>query len=228
MEGSQIGRLARTLGAIVGRRTLVRRSVALGAAGLGDALLAPAANARNLCRRNGRRCQKEGKRCQTKHCLEAPFTIEARWSNTETDHDTYLFVPKRKGSSDPSPYIDYTCHPTGSSCENNVYPFACVSHDASGPGHEITTVRKLLTGTYEYWIELDRPTPAGDLTVLLRNAGGKVIDRWTSPANPSATIERGWHVFDIDGARHSITPIDRLANTSPEERHNPSTFVCPA
>ena len=59
-----------------------------------------------LCLSNGSHCEKAGKKCKAKHCLATPFTIEARWSNPASDHDTYLFVPHDLGSDVPSPYID--------------------------------------------------------------------------------------------------------------------------
>ncbi|MGH2618768.1 MAG: hypothetical protein ACRDJC_26365 [Thermomicrobiales bacterium] len=182
------------------------------------------------CRTNGSRCKKKSANCKAQFCLKTPFTIEARWSNPDTDHDTFLFVPAEVGSLDPSPYIDFQCRPDNSDCETNVYPFACVSDDAVGPGDEITTIRKVLPGTYEYWVELSSSAPAADLTVLLRNANGTVLRGWTSPANPAPPFaDRGWHVFDIDGAKHSFTSIDqlRIDGFLPEVAHGPATFVCP-
>ena len=70
-----------------------------------------------------------------------PLTIEAVWAS-DRDHDTYLFIPNEAGSTLPAPWINYYCFPENSGCEDNVYPFACVSQDATGPGDEITTVRR--------------------------------------------------------------------------------------
>lgn len=179
----------------------------------------------DLCLNDGSRCKKESKQCSANFCLKTPFTIEARWSNPDTDHDTYLFLPNAPGAALPSPYLDYSC---GSSSTNagTVYPFAFVSQDATGPGDEVTTVKKLLTGTYEYWIELAESAPPRELTVTLRNANGKAIRSWLSPANPSVQV--GWKVFNIEGDSRRITSIDLLINSDlADGAYAPNTDVCP-
>jgi hypothetical protein len=211
--------------------TWTRRRFGLAASGFTVAALlgfAEDAEAKRLCRKNGSKCKKKGKRCQAKFCLTTPFTIEARWSNANSDHDTFVFVPKKEGSNDPSPVINHVCNPAVSDCEDEVYPFICVSKDATGPGDEVTTVRRLLAGRYEYWIELDESSPRGDLEVILRNASGRFIRSWSSPANPAVQKEFGWHVFDIDGATRSITAVDGFGDDEwPWTGHNPFTSVCP-
>src|SRR5689334_13403882 len=63
----------------------------------------------------------------------------------------------------PSRHAPELGHAAGSGGkEDDAYPFTCVSQDASGPSDEITTVRRLIEGNDEYWIELDDPSPAGD------------------------------------------------------------------
>jgi hypothetical protein len=235
MDPSRFDRLFRTLGTATGRRTLLQSAAALSAAVVSGTVLPDAAAAKRLCRKNGSKCKKKGKKCKAKFCLRAPllqtpFTIEARWSNTETDHDTFLFVPDEEGTNKASPFIRFNCNPGNSDCENDVYPFACVGFDATGPGDEITTVHRLLDGTYEYWIELDHPSPPADLEVILRNGNGSVVRSWSSPENANSQHDVGWHVFDltIAGARHSITSVDELTdNTLPVGAHNPNTDVCP-
>jgi hypothetical protein len=197
----------------------------LAASLLGLVRTEPAA-AKLLCTPTGKKCNKQSARCKASNCLQAPFSIEAVWTNGDSDHDTHLFVPNAVGSTAPAPFVDQGCNPGHSNCETGVYPFACVNQDAFGPGDEITTIRKLLKGTYEYWMEL-APAPAGDLTIILRNKGGKKIRSWTSPANPNAT-DIGWHVFDIDGNTGSITSINQTMGTYlPAGAHDPSTDVCP-
>ncbi len=178
----------------------------------------------DLCLNDGSRCTKESKNCSATFCLKTPFTIEARWSNPDTDHDTNVFVPNAPGAALSSPYIDYN---SGSSCTNSgtVYPFAFVSQDATSPGDEVTTVKRLLAGAYEYWIELAESSPPRELTVTLRNANGKVVRSWLSPANPSVQV--GWHVFDIEGASKRITSIDLVIDSDlADGAHAPNTDVC--
>jgi hypothetical protein len=178
-----------------------------------------------LCLSNGSHCKKAGKKCKAKNCLATPFTIEARWSNAASDHDTYLFVPNDIGRDLPSPYIDANCQSdTGEALR---YPFAFVSQEAEGPGDEVTTIAFLLDGTYEYWIKLEESTAAGDLTVILRNASGRVLRIWSSPEN-AVPDDRGWHVFNIQGQTKSITSIDDVINGKPPGSvHDPYTDVCP-
>lgn len=214
--------------------TWTRRRFGLAAGGFTVAALlglaeAEDAAAKTLCRKNGVKCKKKSKKCQPKFCLRAPFTIEARWSNDLSDHDTYLFVPGEAGSNDPSPWIAVDCRPSTSHCEDAVHPFTCVNQDAQGPGNEITTVRRLLAGAYEYWIELDFPSPTGDVEVILRNANGRVMGSWSSPKN---VLDKriGWHVFDltIAGATRSITAVDEVtASALPFSAHSPATNACP-
>jgi hypothetical protein len=231
MDASRLDRIARRLGYLntaTARRPLVQGAAALGAALAGASIWSEEAAAKKtLCRKNGSKCKKKSKKCKAKHCLTAPFTIEASWTNVNSDHDTYLFVPNEAGATLPSPLIVYTCNPAMSDCEDDVYPFTCVSQDAAGPGDEVTTVRKLIAGTYEYWIELQNPSPAGDLTVTLRKATGKVVRSWSSPENGD-DLERGWHVFSINGSKRSITSVNLLIDAElPGGAHDPNTNVCP-
>jgi hypothetical protein len=201
----------------------------------------------NCCRANGSPCTKKSNRCTRSLCQRsstaalthtpdgggggAPLTIEAVWTE-DRDHDTFLFVPNEAGSTVPSPWIDYSCNPADSGCEDNVYPFACVSQDATGPGNEITTVRTLLAGTYEYWIEVDFESPAGDITVNLKNIGGTVVRSWRSPPNPDRDLDgtsaqMGWHVFNFEGGTGAVTSVNETIDGHPVRAHNPSTEVCP-
>ncbi|MGH2616737.1 MAG: hypothetical protein ACRDJC_16000 [Thermomicrobiales bacterium] len=229
MAAQHLDRLTRyidSFAAFTPRRTLLHGASALAAA-LGAAALSPGeVEARIRCRKSGSRCKKKSKRCRARNCLKTPFTIEARWTNPETDHDTYLFVPNDVGAHEPSPYIEFRC----SSEDTNggaLYPFAFVSGDAQGPGDEITTVAQLLAGTYEYWILLYPQSPDGDLTIDLRNATGRIMRSWISPPNLSLdTI--GWHIFDIDGSTRDITSIDALIDdTLPNGAHDPNRDACP-
>lgn len=221
MNHIRFDRLVRALGSASSRRTLIRGAAALGPAVVGGAVLSDGAMAKTLCRKNGTKCKKNGKKCRAKFCLTTLFTIEARW-NSGKDHDVVLFVPRKAGSNDPSPYIDYGCGPSTTDCGDDVYPFACVT------GNEITTVRRLLGGKYEYWIELLYSTPPADVEVILRNATGRVMRSWSSPANPNPGAELGWHVFDIDGSSRSITSVDVLIDSDlPNGAHSPNTNVCP-
>jgi hypothetical protein len=233
MENSRFDLLARRLttrfrGVSTGRRSVLQGAVGVAAATFGRLALHDEAAAKTLCRRNGTRCKKKGKRCRAEYCLKTPFTIEAHWSNPNTDHDTFLFVPNQAGSNLPAPWISVSCNLFNSDCEDDVYPFTCVGQDAQGPGNEITTIRQLLPGTYEYWIGLPDGAPLADLAVQLRNANGRLMRTWISPANPSATDGRGWHVFDIDGANRSITSVDKsFFGDLPLSAHIPYTNVCP-
>ncbi len=180
----------------------------------------------DLCTSNGSRCKKKSGACQARFCLQAPFTIAARWNNASTDHDTYLFVPNDAGAALPFPFIHHQC---GSDDTNagGVYPFAFVSQDATGPGDEVTTVKQLLNGRYEYWIELAASAPAGDLVVEVRNKDGRVVRSWISPENTSSDF--GWHVFDIQGSTRSVISIDAPGlpiGSMHRAAHDPASYVC--
>ena len=181
----------------------------------------------SLCKRNGAKCTTSGKNCKKRFCLNAPFTIEANWTKT-ADHDTYLFVPAENETTGPSPFIHHACTPDTSKCEEE-YPFACVNKDEQQSGSEITTIHQLLPGTYEYWVELATTTPAGELTIVLKDNDGRVVRQWTNPANDSATIDVGWHVFDVNGNNGRVTSIDELNEPGylPDAAHDPNTNVCP-
>jgi len=194
--------------------------------GLGQTKNVAAGRAR--CTPVGKACRRRSANCQADNCLQTPFTIVANWANQSLDHDTYLFIPTANGSTDPVPYISYACNPADSGCEQDVYPFTCVSGDATGPGPETTTVRKLLNGRDEYWVELYAPATPGDLSITLGNKGGAKVrsgrGRGTLDGNQGA-----WHVFAIDGKTGGITSVDRKLNaTLADGNHNPNTDICPA
>jgi hypothetical protein len=172
-----------------------------------------------LCTSLGEPCSIPGRQCQERFCLQAPFTIAAIWQS-QNNHDTWLFVPPRDGETRPSPQIDYDCNQTNSPCAQ-AYPFACVNDDAKGPGDEVTTIYELLPGTYEYWIASD-PAPAGELTVILTDRGGRVVRSWTNLAVASRP-EGSWHVFDLDGETGRVRSVDAPPGRFPD----PVTNVCP-
>jgi hypothetical protein len=152
----------------------------------------------------------------------------AAWTTT-SDHDTYVFVPQDvTGPFVESPYIDFDCNDSDDACEEE-YPFVCVDEDEQDAGDEIATFYALLQGTYEYWIELDDPTPAGEVTVNLVNSAGNVIRSWSSPEVPNNPNQVGWHVFDIDGSTGIVTSVDvvDLSGDMPNVAHSPNTDVCP-
>jgi hypothetical protein len=133
-------------------------------------------------------------------------------------------VPKQNPRTGPGPYLNFACNDTNPKC-GSAYPFACINGDDVGPGEGITTVHKLLAGRYEFWIQVRDDTPAGEIEITLRDTGGRVVETWTNP--DVSGDERGWHVFDIDGKRGSITTIDALADqTLPRAARDPYTFVC--
>jgi hypothetical protein len=222
----QLTRQFRNVASVIPRRRFLQGASALGMVLGSTIVLSGETAAKMRCRKNGNRCKKRTKKCKTRYCLRTPFTVEARWSNVETDHDTYLFVPNDAGADLPFPYIKFRCSSQDTD-DGTLYPFAFVSGDAQGPGDEITTIRQLLPGTYEYWILLYAPSPAGDLTVNLRNANGREMRSWTSPANSSLETV-GWHVFDLDGATRNIASVNETIDDSlPFGAHDPNTDVCP-
>jgi hypothetical protein len=211
--------------------TLLGSAVAIaGVAGVGS----PGADAKKqkkkkkkkckgCCRGDGSPCTKKSSKCKAEFCLNAPFTIEANWV-VDADHDAVLFVPPENEETGPFPFIFFDCTAADSTCETG-YPFACMSGDETTSGSEIATIFQLLPGTYEYWNELDVAL-AGELTIVLKDNGGRVMREWTNPANPDN--DNGWHVFDIDGATGRITTIDELIDGGvPQGAHDPSTEVCP-
>ena len=185
------------------------------------------AAAKNLCRKNGTSCRKKSRRCKSTFCLKTPFTIEARWELNNQDHDAILYVPNAPGSSVPFPYIDYACL-AGDTDNGKLYPFAFSSGDAQGPGDEVVTVQRLVAGKYEFWGRIHGPAAFGDLTVSLRNGNGKLLRAWSSPPNPSGSTLLDWHVFDIDGANHSIKSSGETITGLFSTVRADSTYVCPA
>lgn len=177
---------------------------------------------RNCCRANGNPCPRKNAACKPALCSR--FTVTASWDSDE-NHDSYLFVPNDEGESLPAPFIDKSCN----GCVRDLYPFACVNQDAEGPGDEVTSIFKLLSDDYEYWLELGRGAPAGDVVVTLRDRG-KLVLTSTSPANPSGEAGVGsWHVFDLDGSTGRFTEIDEVvADNLPRAKTSQNTFVfCP-
>jgi hypothetical protein len=217
------------------RRTVLRRALvsgigSLAAASLAGIALPDAAAAKRLCRKNGSRCKQKGKRCKARYCrpeaagLRTPFTIEARWGDGNSSHDTYFLVPNAEGNTDPFPYVSYWCRPGQTECESDVYPYVCI--DDSGPVDQLVTVRRLLSGVYEYWLEVD-PAGVDEVTVLLRNADGRVLRSWVMPPNPFSTPEEnGWHVFDLDGSTGHITTVDQFFAKRPPALFPDMTDVC--
>jgi hypothetical protein len=180
---------------------------------------------KNCCRQDASLCTKKSAKCKAGFCLNAPFTIEANWI-IDADHDAVLFVPPENETTGPFPFIFFDCTAADSTCETG-YPFACMSGDVTTSGSEIATIFQLLPGKYEYFNELDVAL-AGELTIVLKDNGGRVVRQWTNPAN--SDNDHGWHVFDIDGKTGAITSIDELLIDGgvPEGAHDPSTDVCPS
>lgn len=179
----------------------------------------PRKKCRNCCRASGSPCTKKNAACKPGLCPR--FTVTASWDSDE-NHDTYLFVPNDEGASASFPFFDQFCN----ICEEDVYPFACVNQDAEGPGDEVTSIFKLLPGTYEYWLELDEGAPAGDATVTLRDKG-RLVFTSTNPANPSAENVSSWHVFNLRGSTGRFTEIDEVVeNNLPRAAHSQNTYVC--
>ena len=174
---------------------------------------------RNCCRADRSACRKKSATCRPGNC--ARFAITASW-DSDLDHDTYLFVPNDEGQSLPSPFIETSC----TIGEPDDYPFARVNQDAEGPGDEVTTILRLLPGTYEYWLELARGAPAGDIVVTVRDRGRLVLTI-ASPANPRGEENvSSWHVFDVGGSSGAVTEIDEVvADNLPRAAHVPNTFI---
>jgi hypothetical protein len=200
-----------------------RALVALGLAAAGSGRISPRAlAAKPRCKKSGKRCKKKKSGCKAKYCatgLVAPLVIEANWTNPNSDHDIFLFVPNLPGNVDPSPHIDMTCA-SAQTTNGTVYPFAFASGDAIGPGNEIMTIKKLVDGRYEFHVQLDVQTPANDVEVRLVKKG-KVLQVWRNPASPE---EDHWRVFSLtvkDG-RGMLETIDDLV-----DQPIPLTDVCP-
>jgi hypothetical protein len=179
-----------------------------------------------LCARDGSRCPRPGKHCKKSYCLSAPFTVEATWTQS-ADHDTYLFYPQG-GTIGPFPFINSNCTPNNSLCEER-YPYACFDGNEKMSGNEVATLHRLSPGTYEYWIALDGATPAGELTIVLKDNRGRTVRQWQNPATAAqATV--AWHVFDINGRDGRVTSVDVLNDEPgplPQAAHDPSDHVCP-
>lgn len=131
----------------------------------------------------------------------------------------------------PAPQVYSSYNPGNSRCEE-IYPFACVDKDEHEIGAEVTTIYRLLAGTYEYWIELDSQpdVPDGEMAVVLKNRSGRVVRQWARRADP-AVNKLGWHVFDVDGRDGRVTTVDAVLTQAPlylpKGAHDPYTLVCP-
>jgi hypothetical protein len=234
MDAARFDRLTRLATAVGTRRGLLTAATLAGLAGAFRSQSGPDAagaarkrRCNNCCRRNGSACKRRSPTCKRRFCLRAPVTIEAIWTKPDTDHESYLFVPNEEGASLASPYIHDNCNPDNSDCEEDLYPFACVSQDADGPPGEITTIRTLLPGTYEFWMEVYTDSPPDDLRVRLRDRTGRVVRAWTGPETGSFD-ELNWHVFDFDGSTGRVTSVNQSLSESflPLAAHDPATFVC--
>jgi len=237
MATARFDRLARSLATatVTRRRTLLQGAAWLGASMAGGVWIPDVTEAKRkrkpLCTANGSRCKHKSATCTTSNCLTAPFSVEAQWTGPNALYATYVFVPKEAGTTVPSPFIssssNIACTPAASNCEADIYPFACISQDAPGSGPAETTVRKLLKGTYEYWIYVINDSAAGAVTVTLRNAQEQVVRTWSSPVNPN-NFYLSWHVFDLDGSAGSVKSVDTTnQNGMPGGAHFPNTNVCP-
>jgi hypothetical protein len=210
-------------------RRHVLRGLAGAVLGLSVARLPEMARAKmrkkGLCRQDGSPCKKPGTQCKKRYCLSAPFTIVAAWTE-ERDHDTYVFVPPQNAATGPAPYLDFLCNPEPTTCEE-AYPFACVDGDEFESGDEVTTIHRLLSGRYEYWLDLYDPSPAGAATVTIKAGNGRIVRQWTSP-DTTEFDSSAWHVFDVDGRHGRVADIDELAEgPMPDAAHDPFTTVCP-
>jgi hypothetical protein len=240
MDQHRLATATRSLTTAPSRRDLLRGLTSAGL-GLGMARTPVRAEGRKkakptpkprqgLCTRDGSKCRRPGKTCKKRYCLSTPFTIEASWTK-EADHETYLFVPPQNAATGFAPYIYAICNPDTSRCAE-AYPFACVDDDAI-IGAEVTTIHRLLPGTYEYWIELDSEpdNPDGEVAVTLKAKDGRVVRRWRRRPNPVVMSGQGWHVFDIDGRTGRVTTIDEAPTEPPidlpNDAYDPSTNVCP-
>jgi hypothetical protein len=232
----RVDAVARFLSVVPSRRHLLRGLAGAGI-GLGVARLPECAEAKEpkkrrkkkhrqnkdagpLCARNGERCERQGANCHASHCLKAPFTIEAIWES-DAIHATYFHMPPENGATGPSPYISNDCDQSNSACAEE-YPFSCVNGDTQGPGNFIATIHELLPGVYEYWLDLDTPVAAGELAIVLRDAGGRVVREWANPAHAAYPNGTGWRVFDFDGDGR-VRSIDATLNGY----YDPATDVCP-
>jgi hypothetical protein len=230
------------------RRTLLHRA-ALAAGLIGAITLRPAAalaakekdkgkgkgkrkKPKPLCRENGSPCRRKSETCRARNCLTTTFTVEASWTGTNKLYATYLFVPKDPGNRVPGPFISSTsniaCTAAATGCEENVYPFACIDQGTPGTGPATTTIRRLLKGTYEYWIYVISNSAADAVTVTLRDADAEVVRTWSSPANPNGFFI-SWHVFDVDGATGAVSSLNDSSDSGlPGGAQFPNTNVCPA
>jgi hypothetical protein len=134
------------------------------------------------------------------------------------------------GDPVPSPHVTPgRCNTKDKGCKSATYPYVCIDQDGEAPGDpgEVTTIHKLLKGTYENWLYLEWDTPKDGLKVTLRNENGGVVREWSSPGNPNHNIFLNCHVFDVDGATGAVTSFDQTSdNGLPIGPHDPTTPVC--
>jgi hypothetical protein len=241
MDTTRFDALARALArsTTTRRRALLRGATWIGPGLAGIAVTADDVTAKRkrkakgkpLCKPNGSSCKRKGGSCQKSNCLTAFFSIEAQWTGPNKLYAIYFFIPEGAGYSAPHPMITSTssfpCSAATSDCEGNIYPFTCIEQAQAGSGPATATVRRLLKGTYEYWIYVINNSPAEALTVTLRDANGQIRRTWSSPENPQGGY-MNWHVFDIDGAVGSVKSVNKTSYLGmPSGAHSPLTYACP-
>jgi len=143
------------------------------------------------------------------------FTAVLTWGQNPRDLDTHLFIPEVAANATKTPgHIWYSNLGTISQ-----YPFALLdTDDVTSFGPEITTVFKLLPGTYKYFVHHF----SGDST--LAKSQGKVIvnlrgasQSFNVPTTDTNPPHIYWHVFNVEvqpNGSSAIQPVNQLVPDS--------------
>jgi len=143
------------------------------------------------------------------------FTAVLTWGENPRDLDTHLFIPEETTNTAKTPgHVWYSN--LGSITQ---YPYAFLdTDDVTSFGPEITTVFKLLPGTYKYFVH----HYSGDSTLALSQ--GKVIINlrgesrsFDVPTTDITPAHRYWHVFNVEvqaNGSASIQSVNQLVADS--------------
>jgi len=156
------------------------------------------------------------------------FTTVLTWGENPRDIDTHLLIPEESTPGKTPGHVYYANQ--GSISQ---YPFAWLeTDDVTSFGPEITTVFKLLPGTYKYFVhqysvDSTLAQSQGKVIVNLRGASSS----FDVPTTDTTPAHRYWHVFNVDvqaNGSASIQPVNQLVADSVFYNNFDKKFTFPA
>lgn len=130
------------------------------------------------------------------------YRVVLSWGATPLDLDLHAYVPTGTGCY-------HVFYDNMGSATNMPYTMLDVD-DVSGYGPETITVKQLLNGTYQFWVDNYSDTPditTSGATVKLYS-GATLVRTFTIPATP--TGNGAWHVFDFTPSTGQIATVNTL------------------